>query len=261
MNENLGKVTLSGLRNYRDEQLAKGQFGPAETTQQAIDKKLEERGETDETAALEAGRDERLHPPIDDVEELETRRSRAEYCGFAALAEDYAERIDELTPDEDEEPSEAALEEQKRAALAEPNEDVLEQTEAALGASDVVEAAERGQPPTQYVYDAYGHDPRDFDDEYELRAALRDAEPKRLPKQEEEISTAEAALSVGDRNRIAARDTTAAELIEREYGLDPDDYDDVEELRAAIHAEGGFSKEDDAAPSRKSAFSDPNDWV
>lgn len=51
----------------------------------------------------------------------------------------------------------------------------------------------------------------------------------------------------------------AAELIEREYGLDPEGYDDVEELRAAIVAKGGYEDDNPDAPSRLSAFSDPDD--
>lgn len=106
--------------------------------------------------------------------------------------------------------------------------------EVGFAADDVVEAAERGQAPTQYVYDAYGLDPRDFEDEYELRDALRDAELRRLPEQQEEITTAHAALSIADRAKLDTGGQTPAGLIRERYGLERDNYDDAEELRDAI---------------------------
>lgn len=109
-----------------------------------------------------------------------------------------------------------------------------------FAADDVVEAAERGQAPTQYVYDAYGLDPRDFEDEYELRDALRDAELRRLPEQQEEITTAHAALSIADRAELDTGGRTPAGLIRERYGLELDNYDDAEELRDAIVAQGGY---------------------
>lgn len=235
MNDHLEGISVDSLRRYRDEQLQKGQFGPAETTQQVIDQKLDE---PDATAALSAGRDERLHAPIDDLDELEKRQSRAEYCGFDRLASDYADRIAELQPDE--EPSEAALEEQTRAALAEPDAETREHAAAALGADDAVKSTERDQEPAQYLFDRYGIDPREYDNEYDLRRAVRNADPQRLDDGDDGVSKERAALGISDRADLDQGGQTAAGLIRDRYGLDPEDYESAEALRDAIVAQGGY---------------------
>ena len=254
--------TLSELRQLRDSSLKVGFISSAKQYNAEIEERTGESENVDSNAAaaLSADADPRLHAPLEDPDEVRERFEKAERHDFAALAEAYSERHEELTgealADPEPEPSEAALEEQTRAALAEPDGELLDRTEAALGADDVVEAAERGQSPPQYVFDAYGRDPRDFDDEYELRAALRDAEPKRLPQQEEEISTARAALSVADRADLDTGGQTPAGLIRSRYGLEPNDYEDAEELRAAIVAQGGYKSDVSNTPeSRFSALS------
>lgn len=238
MSDHLDDVSVASLRRHRDEQLQKGQFGPAEHTQRFIDDKLD--GEADETAALSAGRTERLHAPIDDVEELEKRQSRAEYCGFDRLAEDYASRINEITPDE--EPSDAALEEQTRAALAEPSPEVGDRAAAALGSDDAVQSTERGQTAAQYLFDRYGIDSREFSGEYELRDAVRDAEPRRLDTPDDGVSMEYAALSLADRAALDGDTTPAADFIRQEYNVEPEDFEDVEALRDAIAAAGGYDE-------------------
>lgn len=223
-------VPLSGLRNLRDEQLVKGLFATADTTQQKINERLD--GE-DETAALSSGRDQRLHEPLDDLDELRERRDDVETWGFPALAEEYDERINEL---EDDRKDEAALKERRRrAALAEPDPDVREITQAALSSEDAAESTKRNQPAPLYVYERYDVDPRDFEDEYSLRGALREAEPKRVPHEEtEEVSMERAALSVAERAELDSSGQTASELIEERHGIDPDNHEDVGALRAAI---------------------------
>lgn len=250
------EVTVSGLRAYRDELIEKGNFPAAETVQQRLD---DETGVVGETAALESGRDERIHEPIDDLDELRQRKEEAAYYGFPKLAEDYDKRIEKLTPDEDEEPSAAALEQQKRAALAEPDDDLDERTRAALTARDAVNVTERGQPAPQYVFDHYDVDPREYDDEYALRSKLASIDPKRPEPEEETVSDAEAALSIGDRGRLAHSDKSRRQFIREQYGVEPDDYDDVEDLREAIREAGGYEDDNPDAPSRSSAWSDPNE--
>ena len=251
MSPSTDDIPLDQLRKYRDKQLVEGRFAGAKTTQRKIEERI---GQPDQTAALEGGRDRRLHAEIDDLDELRERRDDAEMFGFDQLAEEYGDRIAAL---EGEQEDEAALSEQEqtRAALAAPDEETLETTEAALGASDVVEAAERGQSPPQYVWDAYEIDPRDYG-EYDLRAALRDATPKRLQKQDEGVSTARAALSLNERAELDHSDTTAAELIRERHDIEPDDYDDPEELRAALVAKSGYeSGVTDTSESNFSALS------
>lgn len=267
---------LDELRAKRDKALRVGFFNLARDFTDRLEQQAGQSENADENAAaaLSADADPRLHRTLDDAEEIKERHEKAARNGFPSVADRYSERYEQVTGEaletEDEETNEqadegdeAALseEEQTRAALAAPDDGTLAKTEAALGASDVVEAAERGQSPPQYVYDAYGVDPRDYSDEYELRSEIRDATPKRLKQEADEVSDAEAALSVADRNRIADKDVTPEELIRREFDLEPAEFDSADELREAVREAGGFSKENDAAPSRLSAFSDPNDWV
>lgn len=229
-------ISLENLRKYRDKQLVEGRFSGAQTTQRKIEERI---GQPDQTAALSEGRDRRLHAEIDDLDELKQRRDDAEMFGFERLASKYDERIAAL---EEKQKDEAALSEQEetRTALAAPDDETLAKTEAALGASDVVASAERGQSPPQYVFDAYGIDPRDYDDEYELRSELRDATAKRLKSEDEEVSKERAALGINDRADLDGGGQTAAGLIRDRYGLDPSDYDDAEELRDAITEQGGY---------------------
>lgn len=244
-------VPTEELRRHRDEQLVKGLFASAQNTQQKIEERI---GGPDETAALSEDRDRRLHEPLDDPEELKERRDDAEEWGFQKLAREYSARLDEITPDP--EPDEAALEQQTRAALAEPSEEVRERAEAALGADDAVESTDRGMEPAEYLFARYGLDAREYSDGYALREAVRDAEPQRMDDTDDGVSTAHAALSIRDRADLDHSTSSAVELIQERYGIDATRFDSAEALRDAIDAQGGDETGDtNMAETRFSALS------
>lgn len=157
--------SLEELREKRDASLRFGWFAGADT----IDSEIKERTGNDEktSAALIKGDDEQIFDDsIEDPDELEQRYEKAKHWDYDGIAEAYGkklaamgefDRIDvDLAGLNVEGMDEATLEEQERAALAEPSERVREMTHAALSADDAVQTTDRGQTAPQYVYDAYG---------------------------------------------------------------------------------------------------------
>lgn len=101
------------------------------------------------------------------------------------------------------------------------------------------------QNAAEYLKDTYGEGARDYGDEYELRAALRDAEANPTPIQArrrdedreasgEEWSVSMAALSVDKRVAVDNSSNTAPQYIRDNYNVDPSEYSDADVLRAAL---------------------------
>lgn len=216
-----------------------------------------------EAAALSADEqtlDERAGDTEEQAADYRVKAETAREAGLDTAAEYYNRKIAALTGEPqdgaqgggNESNVEAAAEESGdntedvEAALADAGEDVRELSRAALSADDAAQMTAHSLPAAQYIYARYGEDPREYTNEYALREALRDTDADRLRRDtdDDNSSMARAALSLRDRARLDNGGVTAAGLIREKYDLDPEAFDDPEELRDAIVERGAYDTDD-----------------